>query len=341
MKFYAYPTMGLKPGKLDPDFLAKLLSILGTPSDDVVIGPSPGVDAAAIRIGDRTVVVTSDPITFVTDDIAYYSLVVNANDLAVMGAEPKFFVTTLLLPEGIEEEAVERIFREMANLAQGMGISLIGGHTEVTPGLDRVIISGTMLGEAVGGRLFSSRDAKIGDCLVITKGIAIEGTSIIAREKKEEVLKHFGEEFLRRAMEFNVNPGISIVKEALLAARSGLIHAMHDITEGGLSMGAAEMATASCLGLLLDLDSVPIFPETQALCEYFGLDPLGLIGSGALLLAVPEGNAGKLLDLFRQEGIDAHIIGIFTEKERGLLIKRDGRIEPLPVYPQDEITKLF
>ncbi|HDM89654.1 MAG TPA: hydrogenase [candidate division WOR-3 bacterium] len=333
--------MGLKEGKLDPEFLSRLLELLRKGDGRVEVGPQPGVDAAVLRLGGGYLVAASDPITFVTEDLSYYALVVNANDIAVMGARPQFFLGTLLLPPGIEEGEVEGIFRDLASEAEEMDILLLGGHTEVTPGIDRPILIGTMLGYIEEGRYYTSGGAREGDLLVLTKRIAIEGTSIIARERRDEVERHFGQDFLERTLRFNREPGISIVREALIAADSGLVTAMHDITEGGFAMGAREMAVASGRGLLVYGDELPIYEETLKLCELFGLDPLGLIGSGSLLLSVPPEKADDLLGILMKEDIEARVVGEFREREFGFMIRRGGEISPLPAYPQDEITKLF
>ena len=333
--------MGLKEGKLDPEFLSELLEILRRPDGRVEVGPEPGVDAAVVKLGDGYLVAASDPITFVTEELGYYAIVVNANDVAVMGARPEFFLGTLLLPPGIDEAEVEGIFRDLASEARKMGVLLLGGHTEVTPGIGRPIIMGTMLGYIESGRYYTSGGARRGDYLIMTKGIAIEGTSIIARERREEIERSLGREFLERAVRFNRDPGISVVKEALAAARSGLVNAMHDITEGGFAVGAREMAMASGVGLLVYGDELPVYGETRRLCELFGLDPLGLIGSGSLLLSVPPKNVKDLLAILRKEGIEARVVGEFRKEDFGFMIRRGGEISPLPAYPQDEITKLF
>jgi len=329
-------------GKLDPQLLQRLLERYTYGGLRVVVGPGVGEDATVIDFGDRYLVAKTDPITFATDEIGWYAVNVNANDVAAMGATPGWFLATILLPEDrTTEELVEDIFAQIANACGRLAIAFVGGHTEVTYGLDRPIVVGQMLGEVAKERLITTAGARVGDVILLTKGVGIEATAIIAREKGDELQNHLSEAELARARLFLHKPGISVVLDAALATANGEVHAMHDPTEGGLAMGLHEMAWASGLGLILERDAVPIDPLTEKLCRLFDLDPLGVIASGALLLAVKPQDAPTIVQRLGEAGITAARIGEMRPAEEGVKMHVGGKLVDLPQFPQDEITKLF
>ncbi|MBM3264890.1 MAG: AIR synthase family protein, partial [candidate division Zixibacteria bacterium] len=275
-------------GKLPTEDLERILRRYACVSDPrVLIGPGVGRDAAAISFGATTLVAKSDPITFATERLGWYAVHVNANDIAVMGAVPKWFMATLLLPEGATTPAlIDGIFSGLSEACQSLGVTLCGGHTEITYGLTRPIVAGHMMGETETGRLVSAADAKTGDDIVLTKGIAIEGVAVLAVEKETLLRQTFPSTFVNVCRAYLDTPGISVVAEARIAMQHGGVHAMHDPTEGGLATGFREVCAAANVGGLIFADRIPVLPETETLCRLFGLDPLGLIASGALILAV-------------------------------------------------------
>jgi len=331
----------LPVGKVRAAFLAELFAKHVTLDDRVVLGPRVGEDAAVIEMGDRYVIATTDPITFVTEDLGWYALVVNANDLAVRGAAPRWFLATCLLPEGRATEAsVETLFGQLGTACRELGVSLVGGHTEVTYGLDRPLVVGTMLGEVAKDRLVTTGGARLGDVLLLTKGVPVEGTSIVARARADELRRRgYTEAFLARARGYLSR--LSVVPEALLATELAPVHAMHDPTEGGLATALWELADAADVGLAVEAERVPIVPEGGTLCAEFGLDPLGTIASGALLLALGPADAGAVLHGWARAGIDGAFIGRVLPREAGVRLSRHGRETELPRFPQDEITRLF
>ncbi len=329
-------------GKLPAEMLLKLLDRYTRPDPRLVVGPRVGEDAAVLDMGDRYLVAKTDPITFATDAIGWYCVNVNANDIAAMGAEPRWFLATILLPEGkATEELADRVFAQLAHACREINVTLCGGHTEITYGLDRPIVVGQMLGEVEKDQLVTSAGARPGDVLLLTKGISVEGTSIIAREKADDLRGLYPEEWLQRCQGFLHDPGISVVRDALIAREAGSLHAMHDPTEGGLSTGLYELAQASGVGLWIDGDALPIFPETEELCRRFGLDPLGVIASGALLIAVEPDDAERVTRALAEAGIACRQIGRVVELHKGVQMRRAGRTEPLPRFPRDEIARLF
>jgi len=333
----------LPVGKLDMHLLAELIGDL--PRDPgVVVGSGIGCDVAVLDIGaPYYLLLKSDPITFATDEIGHYAVTVNVNDIACAGGLPRWLVATLLLPETTTTEALVRdIFRQLRQACARHGVLLVGGHTEVTHGLDRPIIVCGMVGDVPVDRLVTSGGAKPGDALLLTKGIAVEGTSLIAREKRAELLSAgFEGPFINRCAGMLHEPGICVLDEARAASLAAPVHAMHDPTEGGVATGIWELADAAGVGMRVDGDALPVYPETRALCAHFGLDPLGLIASGALLIAAAPGDASTIIEACARRQIPCAVIGAVTEPGTGCILVTDGAETRLPRFDQDEIGKLF
>ena len=332
----------MQPGKLPLDLLSRLLDEIDVRDPRVVLGARAGEDAALIDFGDRYLVAKTDPITFATDLIGWYMVQVNANDIAVMGGTPRWLMTTLLLPDTTSEAEVERIFSQVREACDDLDITLIGGHTEITYDLPRPIAVGAMLGEVSKERAVLTSGARPGDSIVLTKAIAVEGTSILAREAASDLLERgVDQNTIDRAKEFLFSPGISVVPEASIACDVVDVHAMHDPTEGGLSGGLVEMAAAANVGLLIDMETVPVLPECREICDALGLDPLGLIASGALLAALPSSEVEALKRALARVGIVAHEIGTVVEPADGLKVRFGDRIRDLPTFQRDELARWF
>ncbi len=336
-------------GKLPQMELLALLTRTAERESDprVILGPGLGRDAAVIDFGDRYLVAKSDPITFATAEIGWYAVHVNANDVACLGARPRWFIATILLPEGRTDRAlVETIFDQLHQAGEELGVTLVGGHTEITHGFERPIVVGAMFGEVLPERLVRSDGARPGDALILTKGIAVEGTAILAREVRHRLEASVSGALLDRAANFLHDPGISVVRDAAVATAAGEVHAMHDPTEGGLATGIHEMvaAAATCgkagCGAVVEEATLPIYPETRAFCETLDLDPLGLIASGSLLAAVAPEDAPAIAAALESEGIAAAIIGRVRE-EPGVLLRGAAGTRPLPAFARDEIAALF
>ena len=330
-------------GKLNFFLLEKLLKkYQNSPDPRVVIGPQLGEDAAVIDYPDCYLVAKTDPITFATEEIGWYAVQINANDIATRGALPKWFQATILLPEDKATEAlVEAIFTQIQKACQQLNISVIGGHTEISYHLDRPIVVGCMLGEVSKDKLVSSSGAEPGDVILLTKGIVIEGTAIIAREKQDELIKRgYQKSFIQQCQQFLTKPGLSVVNDALLANEIG-VHAMHDPTEGGLSAGLYEIARASRVGFFIEREKIPIIEESRILCREYQLNPLQTITSGALLIVSSREKAGQILAVLESNGIQSSVIGEVKEKSFGIKITTGRTIEDLTYTAGDEITKIF
>lgn len=334
----------LRAGKLSIGSLQRLLRRLPARDSRVILGPQVGEDATVIDFGDRFLVAKTDPITFATDRIGWYLVHVNANDLACMGARPLWLLVACLLPEGrIDSRQVEALFEEISRACSGLGVTVCGGHTEVTVGLDRPILVGQMLGEVSRDRLVDKRNIRPGDVLLLTKGAAIEGTAIIARERAGIVRRRLGRQWAERCAGLLFDPGISVVRDAeiVCAAGAGFVHGLHDPTEGGVIQALRELAQCARVGLKVSVEDIPVYPETRAVCDLFGLDPLGLLASGSLLVAVDPDGAKPIEEALRKAGVPCFRIGEVCHRSEGLRwIGRRGPVV-VPRTGRDELVKVL
>lgn len=326
---------GLPLGKLPLHLLEPLLKGLTLADPDVLVGPGIGQDAAVIRVGDKKLIFKTDPITFLAEDIAWYLITVNGNDIACMGGTPRYLLVTMLLPEGIAAAEVERLFSDLRQACGAAGITLIGGHTEVTFGIDRPIAIGFMIGY-LEGEIIGAAGARPGDTVLISKAVPLEAMSILARQVPERL--GLDEATLQRARHLIHDPGISVVREAAIAAAIG-VTAMHDPTEGGLATGLIELAHAGGCGIEVDYDRIPVLDIAGKVLPALGIDPLGAIASGALLVCCRPEKAGAILDAWRDAGIQGTAIGRITQA--GTRMLKDGRTLPLPEFPRDELTRVI
>ena len=328
-------------GKIDPNILAGLLSQYTSTGKRVLIGAGIGEDAAIIDMGPIYLVAKTDPITHVTGEIGHYAVHVNANDIASMGGRPLWFLATLLMPSGSSDRELKKIFSQISKTCKELGIAYCGGHTEVTSSVNIPLVVGHMLGEVNKEHLKPTSGAQEGDDLVMTKSAAIEATAIIALEKAEELETSFPKKFIRKAQKYLHVPGISVVKEATLLRSIPGVHAFHDPTEGGMGTGIYEMATASGLGVEVYGERIPLTEETRLLCEYCRIDPLGAFASGSLLAAVSPATSEKAIRKLLKAGVQATRIGRMVQKKKGMKMMEASRKMDLPVFPQDELSKIF
>jgi hydrogenase maturation factor len=334
--------MPFRSGKLDPDLLARLLAENVIADERVVIRPAVGRDVCAIRMADGYLVAKTDPITFTADRIGWYVVHVNANDVACVGARPAWFLLTALLPERSTDEALVRgIWDEVRTALEGIGCELVGGHTEVTVGLDRPILVGQMLGQVAADRLVDKSSVRPGDRILLTKGVPVEGTAIMARERGDALAGAFPHETVERARAFLDEPGISVLREAMAACDAGGVHAMHDPTEGGVATGLWELAEAAGCGMLVEGDRIPVLEPGDAFCRHFGLDPLGTISSGSLLICTAPDDAAAVREAVEALGTPCVDIGEVRPRGEGTVMVRHGEQAPIPTFPQDEIARLF
>ena len=329
-------------GKLPSADLKALLEKIQQRDERLIVGPMFGEDAAILDMGDRYLIATTDPITFATDRIGWYAVHVNANDIAAMGARPRWFFNVLLVPETpTNSSLIKTIMFDLRKACDSLNINIAGGHTEITPQLDRPIVIGQMLGEVDKAKLIRKTSLVEGDLILLTHGVAIEGTAILAKEKANILRDKIPSEQLTKAENYLFEPGISVVEAALTATETGEVHAMHDPTEGGLLSGLYELAEAAGLGLRVLQNQINVLPETQAVCTALGVDPLRLIASGALLIGTTSTGAPKIAAKLEARGIPTTVIAEAQNINKGRVIEHAGNLTPLVPSEQDEIARLF
>jgi len=332
----------LPVGKLPNELLKKFLDRVRVEDKQVVLGAAIGEDAAVIRIGNRLLVAKTDPVTLASDHIGWYAVHINANDVATRGVRPRWFMASVLLPEKSTLQEAEKIFDQMLSACDSLEVSLVGGHTEVTYDLKRPIIVGCMLAEAEDRPIITTSGARPGDDIVLTKGVAIEGTAALAREAEKALLDAgLDRDLIQRATDYLFTPGISVVKEALLASARVKVHSMHDPTEGGLSTGLQEIAMAARVGILIEEERIPILPECKTICERLALSPLGLLASGALIITLPPSETPKLLGALYQAKINASLIGKVVRAKEGLKMHTRGGMQAFPSFERDELARFL
>ena len=331
----------LPAGKLPNDLLGDFLNQFRVADPTVLINPGVGEDIAAVDIeSEEVLVLKSDPITFATDAIGQYAVLVNANDIATSGANPKWFLTTLFFPCGTTASQIRYVVDELKVFCQRWRITLCGGHTEITDAVVRPIIAGMMAGTVSKRNLIDKRNIEKGDCVLFTKGVAVEGTAIIAREFGERLRKMgMAAKEIDRCSRFLDN--ISVIAEAKIAAATLETSAMHDVTEGGLATALEEMSIAGRHKIKIDIDKIPVFPETRKICDSLDIDPLGLIGSGSLLICCRKAGCEKLMADVRDAGIEIACIGEVMDRGQGVNAYKKNRQVSWPAFEVDEITKLF
>jgi hydrogenase maturation factor len=308
----------------------------------VILGPGIGLDCAVIDTGELLTVYKSDPITFATDQIGYYLVQVNANDIATTGAQPKWLLVTLLLPEArTPAQLPEQIMGQVQATCRALGVVVIGGHTEITAGLDRPIAIGTMIGEVSRDKLISPRGARAGDHLLLTKGVPIEATALLSREFPTRLQGVLTEREIEEAQGYLFEPGIGVTRDARAAVEAGCVTAMHDPTEGGIVTALWELAEASQKALQVDPVRITVPALAQRICDAFGVDPFSSIASGALLMTARAAEAQAICAALREKAIACTDIGIVTEGDPTVQRLTATGLELWPRPIVDGIAKVF
>jgi len=334
----------LPPGKLPGQILERLITTYRTRIDpSVVISPGYGRDAGAVRIEvANDLIVKSDPVTFATEGAARYLVAVNANDIACLGGVPRWLTVVALLPEGSTTESlVEQLFADLQDACDASGISIIGGHTEITAGVDHPLLVGTMLGTPGPQGLVHPGKAQVGDDLLLTKWIGIEGTALLARERANILEASVGRAVVARAAKLLRHPGISVVGDVQAVLAVSGVTALHDPTEGGIATAVHELARGSGCGAEILADAIPILPETRLICDQLAIDPLGMLSSGALLMSVSSDRSEEVRDACRGAGVPVTHIGKLVPGEEGFTLIHDGGRQPLPRFDSDEVARVL
>jgi hydrogenase expression/formation protein HypE len=325
----------IPPGKVPADLLSRLLASFGPPPPDVRLGPAIGEDACALQVGDDVLVAATDPITLTTGDLGRYAVIVNANDVAVCGVRPRWFLATVLLPLATTTADVEDLFVALREGLDDVGAALVGGHTEVTGAVSQPVVVGQMLGVADAGRVVSTAGARPGDAVVQVGPAPIEGAAVLAAEAGDR-LDALRPEVLAAALDAPRRPGISVVEAALTAAGAGA-RALHDPTEGGVAAGLHELALAADVGIRLDRAAVVWFGPGVEVCRALGADPWATLASGSLLATFAEDALEGALDALAGAGLPGTVIGR-VEAGQGV-VDRDGA--PVAWPERDEVPRVL
>ena len=305
----------MKVGKVPENVLKRsVFKQLHTKRPEVLLGAGIGEDCAAVKLNqDEIFVLSTDPITGATQDIGSLAIHITMNDLASAGAEPVGVLLTILLPEGTQEQELRDIMGQLEEGCAQAGVQIMGGHTEVTRVVNQPLITVCGVGKAKEGQLVSTAGARPGNDIVITKWIGLEGTSILAKEKRQELLERYPAHMIETARGFDRY--LSVLPEAAAAVKCG-VTAMHDVTE------------SSGIGLEIDLKKIPIRQETVEVCEFFGINPYQLISSGSMLIAAEDGSL--LVQELQKQGIHAVLVGKATKGNDRILLNEEERrfLEP-------------
>jgi hydrogenase maturation factor len=332
----------LPTGKLPPKLLDKLLNKIPILDKNVIVGPGTGLDCSVIDYGDQYLVLKSDPISLTSENIGWYTVQINVNDIVTTGADPKWMLITLLLPEkGTTDQIVESITDQLLLATKEYDITIIGGHTEITNGIDRPIISATLIGTVDKDKLITPSGVKMGDKVFLTKEIAIETVSIISNDFSDKLSQYLTELELKKAQSYLYEPGISIYKEANLIRDGFGVSAMHDPTEGGLASALWELSIASNKTILVNLHKVPISELTKKICSLFSINPLNSISSGALLFTTKADSSKAIIDILEKNHIPVFEIGLVTGDGVGVINADQSPAVSIPRPERDEITKIF
>lgn len=323
-------------GKVPNNVLEKIVfSNIKYKREEVLTRPSVGEDCGVIDFGKYACVVSTDPITGASENIGRLAVHISCNDVASNGADPLGLLMTILAPEGTTEQDLEKIMKDAGETAAGLKVEIIGGHTEITSAVNKIIISTTVIGKQLKSNVLDSKKVKVGDKVLMTKSAGLEGASIIAHEFGEKLSKKISKQEIKEARDF-VN-SLSVVKEGKISGQFGITY-MHDVTEGGILGAVWEASSAIDKGIIITKESIPIEKSTRKICDIFNIDPLKLISSGSMLLIVPLEEVDEIFTELQKNNIKVSVIGEVIEK--GVKMKEDGNVNDIEPPASDELYKV-
>lgn len=325
----------MEAGKLNWDDLKYIIDNNKTiKREEVLVSNGIGEDCSILDFGSSKIVLSTDPITGATKNLGKLAVNINCNDIASSGAEPVGIMVTILAPLNSTLQDIQGVMREIGEECKSLNVEIIGGHTEVTDAVNKMVVSCTVIGKSK--RPISTKGAKVGDSIIVTKSLGIEGTSILAHDKEEELKKVLTSEEILEAK--RCDELISVIEEGKIVSKFN-ISSMHDATEGGILGALWEIAKASQIGFIVDESKIPIKNVTRKICDFFNIDCLRLISSGSMVIITSEGE--KVIKELKKNNIDATMVGDITSNEKGILIDING--EEREVYPpeRDELFKVI
>lgn len=328
----------METGKLNWDKLTEIIeNNKGSKRPEVIESGAVGEDCAAFKLSkNESIVITTDPVTAADQDIGKIAFHININDIATSGGSPFAIMVTILAPRGTSVEAIKEIMSDISNEAKKIDVEILGGHTEITDSVNKIIVSITALGLVEKSQdIIWTKDAKVGDKIIVTKDICLEGTSILCKDFKKESLEVLSLKELEYGASFGEE--LSVLKEGMLV--KDIASSMHDITEGGILGALWELKEASGIGFLIDYEKIPIRDITTKLSKHFNVDPLKFISSGSMIITVNKENSEKTIEILKENNIKGTIIGEI--KEKGAFMLKNNLKEAIKPPSRDEIYKLY
>lgn len=323
-------------GKIPPEFFDRVIfPHLGAKSKSVIVKPQHGVDFGAIEIGDQVVVMSSDPV-FIAPSLgweraAWFALHILASDVAVSGIKPSYLTIDLNLPPEMGADTLETVWKSIHNEAEKLRISVVTGHTARYAGCNYPMVGGATIIGVGSKKDLIVRNSKVGDKLIITKGPAVETTGLMSVQFPEFLEEKYGSGFVKKAQD--VFYQMTVVEDALTAAKAGGVTAMHDATECGVWGGLYEIANASKVGMRINKEGIILQDVIKQTCECFDIDPYKAISEGTLLATVSPEYADEVIRALERKNIPASIAGEIVPEKDGMKIVDGSKELPL-IHPR-------
>lgn len=302
--------------------------------EEVLVRASIGEDTAIMDLGEDLCVLSTDPITGATKELGALAIHISCNDIATRGAEPIGVLLTVLCPEGTTEEELNTVMADAGRAAESVNVEIIGGHTEVTDGVNRIILSTTVIGRMKRQKLKAYDEISMDDNVVMTKWIGLEGTHILAGELEESLRDKMSQADIDEAK--SLGKYLSVVKEGMIGGKLGVKY-MHDITEGGIHGAIWETGKAIGKGILLEGDRLPIKDITKKVCDALDVDVKKLISSGSMIMVSDKDKTAELIKTLENEGILATVIGRVIDS--GIFEVSHGRTTEISSPGSDELYR--
>ena len=316
----------MKVGKITADELEEtVLDKIKYYRNDVLVHAGIGEDSAVVDFGDEVLVISSDPITGAVENLGYISVHITCNDIAATGARPIGLQIVLLIPDSSDKETIENIIGEIHDTATKLDVEILGGHTEILSSIQKPLIIITGIGKTDKDKYVATGGAEDGDEIILTKGMGIEGTYILANDYIDLLLeKGVSKDIIDKAQKSGNK--LSVLSEGLVAADNNAT-GLHDITEGGLFGALEEMSRASGKGFEVEKDKLKASKETREICEVLNLKPESLLSSGSMLITASPQNSKNIINILEKKGIKAWMIGKIKNKGKYLIDKFGNKIE--------------
>ena len=327
--------MVMKVGKLSNKLLEqKILSKIQPTREEILVGAAIGEDCSVIDFGEDICVLSTDPITGAANEIGKLAIHISCNDVASNGVEPIAVLLTIIAPENTSIDDIVQVIEDAKEAASSLNVEIIGGHTEISNAVNRILVSTTCIGKGKKELMITSHGAKVGDDVIMTKWVGLEGSAILAHDREKELQLVIGQDLIGQAKGYM--DYISVVPEGIIAGQLG-VTAMHDVTEGGLLGAVWEIAEASKVAIEIKEELIPITDVTRAICNHYKIDPLGLISSGVMLITTAHSK--ELLSALKEKGIQATKIGEVVEGQSSLV--KQGKKTPINPPQSDELFKVI